>query len=116
MGWRNMDHKIERAVVYDGPEDTYGPCGCGMDMAILPVLLPKIWFEDEFPIVAEDHEFCRGLDCRRVMGLSCNNIFEHEMGGVTYLANFSCCRECADRAVDEGYAVRAEKGYPMVLR
>ncbi|HII06983.1 MAG TPA: hypothetical protein HA349_06625 [Methanotrichaceae archaeon] len=108
-----MDYQINKAIVYDGPEDTYGPCGCGMDMAILPVLLPKIWFEDEFPIVANDHEFCRGVDCRRIMGLSCNRVFEHEMEGVTYLSNFSCCRECADRAVDEGYAIRVEKESPM---
>jgi len=111
-----LEYQITKAIVYDGPEDTYGPCGCGLDMAILPVLLPKIWFEDEFPMAANDHEFCRGLDCRRIVGFSCNNIFEHKMDGITYVANFSCCRECAERAVDEGYAVRAEKGYPMVLR
>lgn len=111
-----MDEYAQRAIIYDGPENTYGPCGCGMDMAILPVLVPKIWFEDEFPFEAEDHEFCKGLDCRRIMGLSCNNVFEYEIEGISYLANFSCCRECADRAVEQGYAVMNDEDYPVEPR
>lgn len=108
-----MDEYPYKAIIYDGPEDTYGPCGCGMDMAILPVLLPKVWFEDEFPDLAMEHEFCKGLDCRRVSGLSCNNVLEHDMEGIDYLANFSCCRACADKAVDFSYAVMSDESYPF---
>lgn len=106
-----MEDYLNKAIIYDGPEDTYGPCGCGMDMAIMPVLIPKIWFEDCFPQEAENDEFCKGLDCRRIAGLSCNNIFEEEIDDIPYLGNFSCCRECAQRAVDVGYGVMAGEEY-----
>jgi hypothetical protein len=56
------------------------------------------------------------LDYRRISGLSCSNIFEHEMEGIEYMANFSCCRECAEKAVAQGYAVWSKKSYPMALR
>ncbi|NYT02062.1 MAG: hypothetical protein GKC10_04820 [Methanosarcinales archaeon] len=110
-----MKHVV-RAIVYDGPEDVYGSCGCGMDMAILPVLVPKVWYVEECPFDVEDQCFCRGDDFRRQVGLSANNVFEHEIQDQVYLANFSCCRDCARRAVESGYAVWSEKGYPMVLR
>lgn len=105
-----------KAIIYKGPEDVYGPCGCGMDMAILPVLLPSYWLTEGDPSVVEDHEFGRGLDFRRVSGLSCNRVFEHEQDGSDFLANFSCCRECAERAVKFGYAVWTDKEYPITLR
>jgi hypothetical protein len=38
------------------------------------------------------------------------------MEGVEYLANFSCCTECAEKAVACGYAVWSEKSYPRSLR
>lgn len=118
---RNQEEQILgnfacKAVIYNGFEDVYGPCGCGMDMAILPVLLPRSWLVEERPPEVEDHEFCKGFDFRRVSGFSCNNVFEHTMDEVEYLANFSCCRECAQRAVECGYAVWADKEYPMLLR
>ncbi|MBN1324588.1 MAG: hypothetical protein JW986_11415 [Methanotrichaceae archaeon] len=106
----------QKAIVFRDPEDVYGSCGCGMDMAILPVLLPKAWYFEECPFEVDDHQFCRGDDARRVSGFSCNNVFEHEMQGVVYLANFSCCRDCAQRAVEKGYAVWSEKVYPTKLR
>lgn len=87
-----------------------------MDMAILPVLLPRSWLVEERPPEVEDHEFCKGFDFRRVSGFSCNNVFEHVMDDIEYLANFSCCRECAQRAVERGYAVWADKEYPITLR
>ena len=104
-----------KAIIYEGPEDVYGPCGCGMDMAIFPVLLPLSW-AGENPMEVDDHEFGKGLDYRRVSGFSCNRIFEHEQDGSHYLANFSCCRECADRAVECGYAIWTDREYPMTLR
>ncbi|MHC1631383.1 MAG: hypothetical protein ACXQT4_03680 [Methanotrichaceae archaeon] len=109
-----MDEHTCKAIIYEGPEDTYGPCGCGLDMAILPVLLPKIWFEDEFPQEVIDHEFCKGFDCRRIIGLSCNQVFEYEIKGIIYLSNHSCCRECADRAVKSGYAIMTDEKYPFL--
>lgn len=51
-----------------------------------------------------------------VKGLTCNRVFEHEQDGSNFLANFSCCRECAERAVKFGYAVWTDKEYPMTLR
>lgn len=107
-----MEDYLKKAIIYDGPEDTYGPCGCGMGMAIIPVLVPKIWFEDKFPDEADYDEFCRGFDCRRVSGMSCNNVLEHEIEGETYLTNFSCCWECAQKAVDGGYAIKTEAEHP----
>jgi hypothetical protein len=109
------DYKC-KAIIYKGPEDVYGPCGCGMDLATLPVLLPSSWFQDENPSEVDEHDFCKGLDYRRVAGLSCNNVFEHIQDNMHFLANFSCCRECATRAVDHGYAVWNDKEYPMTLR
>jgi hypothetical protein len=70
----------------------------------------------ERPLQAECDDFCKGLDYRRISGMSCSNIFEHEMEGVEYMANFSCCRECAEKAVAQGYAVWSKKSYPMALR
>ena len=61
-------------------------------------------------------EFCKGFDFRRTSGFTCNQIFEHEIDGVEYMANFSCCKECAERAVECGYAVWSKKSYPMALR
>jgi hypothetical protein len=105
-----------KAIIYKGLEDVYGPCGCGMDLATLPVLIPRSWLLEERPPEVEDHEFGKGFDFRRVSGFSCNQVFEHEMDGTEYLANFSSCRECAERAVKCGYAVWSEKEYPMALR
>lgn len=107
---------VNKAIIYNGPEDVYGSCGCGMNMAIIPVLVPKDWYVEDCPSEVSDDEFCKGDDFRRVMGFSANNVFEHEIGDVVYLANFSCCRECAERAVALGYAVWSSKEYPMALR
>jgi hypothetical protein len=115
-GAETMGEFRQHAVIYRDMEDVYGPCGCGMDMAILPILLPRIWLAEERPAEVEEHEFGKGFDFRRVSGFSCNQVFEHEMEGVEYLANFSCCRDCAERAVKFGYAVWSEKTYPMMLR
>ena len=52
--------RCSKAIVFEGPEDVYGPCGCGMDMAILPVLVPKVWYVEERPVAVEDQGFCRG--------------------------------------------------------
>ena len=111
-----MSEHVQKAIIYKDFEDVYGPCGCGMDMAILPVLLPRVWLIEEKPADVEDHGFCIGFDYRRVSGFACNNIFEHEINGTEFLANFSCCRECAERAVKYGYAVWSDKEYPMTLR
>ncbi len=105
-----------KAIIYKDLEDVYGPCGCGMDMAMWPVLLPRAWMVEEKPRDADDDGFCIGFDYRRVAGMSCTRVFEHEMDGVDYLANYSCCKECAEKAVKAGYAVWSEKQYPMVLR
>ena len=105
-----------KAIIYGGPEDVYGPCGCGMDMATLPVLLPCSWLVEDNPSEVDEHDFGRGFDFRRVSGMSYNQVFEHEQDGLDFLANFSCCRECADRAVKCGYAVWTDKEYPMKLR
>jgi hypothetical protein len=111
-----MSEPVCKAIIYKDLEDVFGPCGCGMDLATLPVLLPRDWVLLERPSQAEDHEFCMGFDFRRTSGFTCNQILEHEMDGFEYMANFSCCKECAERAVKCGYAVWAEKSYPMVLR
>jgi hypothetical protein len=87
-----------------------------MNLATLPILLPRDWVILERPAEAEDDEFCKGFDFRRTSGFSCNNVFEHEMEGTDYLANFSCCQECAEKAVERGYAIWAKKPYPMALR
>jgi len=68
------------------------------------------------PAQAEQDEFGKGFDFRRTSGFTCNQVFEHEMEGVEYLANFSCCTECAEKAVACGYAVWSEKSYPRSLR
>ncbi|MGV8174913.1 MAG: hypothetical protein ACP5OU_04360 [Methanothrix sp.] len=111
-----MSEHVCKAIIYKDLEDVYGPCGCGMTLATLPVLLPRDWVTLERPAQAEEDDFCKGLDFRRVSGFSCNQIFEHEMDGVEFLANFSCCQECADKAVERGYAVWAMKSYPRDLR
>jgi len=111
-----MSEPVCKAIIYKDLEDVYGPCGCGMTLATLPVLLPKAWLVEERPATAEDHEFCKGFDFRRISGMSCNQVFEHEMDDVEYLANFSCCQECAERAVQCGYAIWSQKSYPMTLR
>jgi hypothetical protein len=105
-----------KAIIYRDLEDVYGPCGCGKDMAMLPVLLPRHWLVEETPEEVAYHEFCKGFDYRRAVGMSCSNVFEHLVDGVEFLANYSCCKECAERAVSCGYAVYSDKGYPMVLR
>jgi hypothetical protein len=38
------------------------------------------------------------------------------MDGIEYMANFSCCSECAEKAVEQGYAAYAKKSYPRALR
>lgn len=111
-----MSEHLCKAIIYKDLEDVYGPCGCGMNLATLPILLPRDWVILERPAQAEDDEFCKGFDFRRTSGFSCNNVFEHEMEGTEYLANFSCCRECAEKAVERGYAIWANKSYPMALR
>ncbi len=111
-----MSEPVHKAIIYKDIEDVYGPCGCGMNLATLPVLLPRDWAMVERPSQAEEHEFCKGFDFRRTSGFTCNQVLEHEMDGVDYLANFSCCSECAQKAVECGYAVWSKKPYPMVLR
>jgi hypothetical protein len=111
-----MSEFVCKAIIYKDFEDVYGPCGCGMDLATLPVLLPRDWVIVERPSQAEEHEFCKGFDFRRISGFSCNQLFEHEMEDNEYIANFSCCKDCAERAIMCGYAVWAEKSYPMALR
>ena len=105
-----------KAIIYKDLEDVYGPCGCGMDLATLPVLLPSHWLLEERPPEVEGHEFGKGSDFRRVSGFSCSQVLSHELEGVEFMANFSCCRDCAERAVACGYAVWADKSYPMLLR
>jgi hypothetical protein len=109
------EHKC-KAIIYNGPEEVYGPCGCGMDMAILPVLLPTSWLMEENPQEVNEHAFGSGPDFRRVSGMRCNQVLEHDIDGESFLANFSCCRECAERAVTFGYAVWTDKDYPITLR
>ena len=72
-------------------------------MAILHVLNPKIWIAEDKRLEVEEHGFGTGLDCR-VSGLNHNCVREYKIGNIDYLANFSCCRECAERAVKCGYA------------
>lgn len=110
-----MSEKVCKAIIYKDLEDVYGPCGCGMTLATLPVLLPRDWVVLERPNQAEYDEFCKGFDFRRTSGFSCNNVFEHEMEGIEYMANFSCCTECAEKAVESGYATWAKKSYPRAL-
>jgi hypothetical protein len=107
---------ISKAIIYKDFEDLFGPCGCGMGMATYAVLMPRHWLIEEYPDEVADHEFCRGFDYRRVSNFSCNNVFEHTIKGTEFLSNYSCCKECADRAVKCGYAVWAKKEYPMILR
>ncbi len=111
-----MSEKVSKAIIYKDLEDVFGPCGCGMSLATLPVLLPRDWVVLERPAEAECDEFGKGDDFRRISGFTCNNVFEHEMEGAEYLANFSCCSECAKMAVEKGYAMWAQKSYPMALR
>ncbi|MDD1742092.1 MAG: hypothetical protein LUQ47_02055 [Methanotrichaceae archaeon] len=111
-----MDANNCKAIIYKEPEDMYGPCGCGMDMAILPVLLPKTWIVEDKPLEVEDHGFGTGLDYRRISGLNPNCVLEHQIENVEFIANFSCCRECAERASECGYAVWTDKEYPIVLK
>jgi len=111
-----MSECVCKAIIYEDLEDVYGPCGCGMSLATLPVLLPRDWAVLERPPEAEYDEFCNGSDFRSVAGFSCNNVFEYEMDGVEYMANFSCCRECAEKAIEQGYATYAGKSYPRALR
>ncbi len=111
-----MSEHICKAIIYKDLEDVYGPCGCGMNLATLPILLPRDWVMLERPAAAEHDEFGKGFDFRRTSGFSCSNVFEHEIDGGEYLANFSCCSECAEKAVKSGYAAWAEKSYPMILR
>ena len=59
-----------KAIIYEDFEDVYGPCGCGMTLATLPVLLPRDWVVLERPHQAECDDFCKGLDYRRISGLS----------------------------------------------
>ena len=111
-----MSEMVCKAIIYKDLEDVYGPCGCGMNLATLPILLPRDWVMVERPDPAECDEFGKGDDFRRISGFTCNNVFEHEMEGAEYLANFSCCSECAEKAVEKGYAMWAKKSYPMALR
>ena len=105
-----------KAVIYKDMEDVYGPCGCGMNLATFPVLLPRSWIMEDRPYEVEDHEFCKGFDYRRVSGFSCSQVFDHEMDGEEFVANFSCCSECALRAVQCGYAIWSDKSYPITMR
>ncbi|MCJ7444705.1 MAG: hypothetical protein MUO26_09290 [Methanotrichaceae archaeon] len=104
-----------RAVIYGDPEDVYGPCGCGIDIATLPVLIPRTWIVEDKPLEVEEHGFGTGLDYRRISGFNHNCVQEHEIDSIEFLANFSCCRECAERAVKCGYAVWTDREYSMVL-
>ncbi len=105
-----------KAIIYKDLEDLYGPCGCGMDLATLPLLLPKTWLLEEKPTEVEDHGFGTGMDYRRISGVSYNCVLDHKVEDVEFLANFSCCWDCASRAVESGYAVWTDKEYPMILR
>jgi len=40
----------------------YGPCGCGMDIATLPVLIPRTWIVEDKPPEVEEYGFGAGLD------------------------------------------------------
>jgi hypothetical protein len=111
-----MSEHLCKAIIFKDLEDVYGPCGCGMNLATLPLLLPRDWAILERPAQAEQDDFGKGFDFRRTSGFTCNQVFEHEMEGVEYLANFSCCTECAEKAVACGYAVWSEKSYPRSLR
>jgi len=111
-----MSEQVCKAIIYKDLEDVYGPCGCGMNLATLPILLPRDWVVLERPTQAEYDEFGKGFDFRRTSGLSCNQVFEHEMEGIEYMANFSCCTECAEKAIESGYATWAKKSYPRALR
>ncbi len=105
-----------KAIIYKGSGRRVRSLWMRHGLGHPPMLLPRSWLIEERPSEVEDHEFGKGFDFRRVAGFSCNNVFEHEMDGMEYLANFSCCRECAERAVQCGYAVWADKEYPMTLR
>lgn len=111
-----MSEFVCKAIIFKDLEEVYGPCGCGLDMAILPILMPRNWVIEDMPTKVEEHAFGTGLDFRRASGLSCNLVFEHKVDGMEVLANFSCCRDCAERAVESGYAVWADGHYPMTLR
>jgi hypothetical protein len=113
---QTMSEQVCKAIIYKDLEDVYGPCGCGMNLATLPILLPRDWVVLERPTQAEYDEFGKGFDFRRTSGLSCNQVFEHEMEGIEYMANFSCCTECAEKAIESGYATWSKKSYPRALR
>ena len=36
-----MSEHVCKAIIYKDLEDVYGPCGCGMNLATLPILLPE---------------------------------------------------------------------------
>lgn len=111
-----MNEYVCKAIIYKAPEDVYGPCGCGMDMAIFPMLLPKTWLLEENPSEVSEHGFCEGFDVRRLSGMACNRVLDYKDDGVEFFANFSCCYDCAERAVSCGYAVWSDEEYPMILR
>jgi len=111
-----MSEYICKAIIYKDLEDLYGPCGCGMDLATLPILLPKTWLLEEKPIEVEDHGFGTGIDYRRISGINYNCVLDHKVEDIEFFANFSCCWDCAARAVESGYAVWTDKEYPMILR
>ena len=36
-----MSEHLCKAIIFKDLEDVYGPCGCGMNLATLPILLPR---------------------------------------------------------------------------
>ncbi len=85
-----------------GPDEDYGPCGCGKYRATIPVAIPISWV-DESPdrekveniLKREDFQFAMGYDYRRFFGAVKRGEF---------FLNFSCCPDCRDRAVALGIA------------
>jgi len=111
-----MCEKVCKAIIYKDLEDVYGPCGCGMNLATCPYFCPEIG--SSWSVLSRQNamSFGKGDDFRRISGFTCNNVFEHEMEGAEYLANFSCCSECAEKAVEKGYRNVGQEIIPMALR
>ena len=108
-----MSEQVCKAIIYKDLEDVYGPCGCGMNLATLPVLLPRDWVIVERPAQAEYDEFGKGFDFRRTSGFTCNQVFEHEMDGIRVhgqlLLLFGVCREGSrERVCDLRHEILSE--------
>ena len=88
-----------KAIIIRENEDYWGPCNCGCDVSTWDVRIPRAWLNNR-----PDIDFFRGEDYRRQTGFSCNKIFEAEYEDELYWVNFSCCKECAEKAVRDGLA------------